>query len=111
MKTRHASGWAAISSSLAADFDDEPDQAGIAVGPRLQRPRPQPVLEARRHHADADFFDHVPYAVEMVLAERGCHAGLTNLITIMARAKAHGPIAPAPRIRKVTRLSPGDPIP
>src|SRR5579859_6270589 len=57
----------------AAPVGDEPDQAGGAVWPRLQRPRPQAVRRQRGQHADAGALDDVPDAGEMILSVG--HAG------------------------------------
>jgi Domain of unknown function (DUF892) len=48
----------------AALISHEPDDAGIAVGARFQRTRPQAARELRGQHADADLFDDVPDAIQ-----------------------------------------------
>ena len=50
----------------AAQIGDEPDQTGVAVGPRLERPRPQAAGGVRREHAHAHLRDDVPDAGEMI---------------------------------------------
>jgi len=55
----------------AANIGDEPDQAGVAFRPCLQRPGPQAARELRRQHRDADFSDDVPDPVEVVSVRFG----------------------------------------
>ena len=52
---------------VAAHVGDEADHAGLAVGPRLDRPRPQAAGEMRGQHADAGLVDDVPDAVDVAL--------------------------------------------
>src|SRR5262245_22839417 len=58
----------------AAQVSDEPDQAGLALGPRLQRTRAQAPGKARGQHAGADLVDDVPDPADVLLA---AHAGST----------------------------------
>src|SRR5262245_39438632 len=51
----------------AVDVRHGKDQTRFAVGPGLDRPRPQSPGGLRRQHAYADLFDDVPDAVAVVL--------------------------------------------
>ena len=51
----------------AADIGHEPDDAGVAVDPRFQRPRAQTAGKSCRQHADARLLDNIPDAGDVVL--------------------------------------------
>ena len=55
---------------VVANISDEPDQAGVAFRPRLQRTGAQAGRKLRRKHCDAAFFDDVPDSVEVVVLQR-----------------------------------------
>jgi hypothetical protein len=59
----------------AVKVGDEPDQAGIALGPRFEGARAQAAGKSRGQHADADLPDDFPDAVDISLP---AHAGLTS---------------------------------
>jgi hypothetical protein len=46
----------------AAPVDQEPDQAGVTVRSGFQRAGAHAIVKTRRHHADTDLSDDVPYA-------------------------------------------------
>src|SRR5262249_38358736 len=46
----------------ALEVSDEPDQAGVALGPRLERARAQAPGKARGQHGDAGLLDDLPDA-------------------------------------------------
>jgi hypothetical protein len=69
MKTRHTFIVLGLDLVLlaAADVGDEPDQARVTFRPRIQRTCSQAARKPRQYR-DADLFDDVPDAVEVVVA-------------------------------------------
>src|SRR5665213_2015203 len=55
----------------AANIGHEKNQAGIAVGPCLERSRAQPAGKLRGQHAAADLFDDVPDPGDVVILAHG----------------------------------------
>jgi hypothetical protein len=49
----------------AAQVGEKPDDAGVAVRPRLDRPRPQAGGKLRRQHGDADLLDDIPNPINL----------------------------------------------
>ena len=46
----------------AEHIGHEPEDAGVAVGPRFQRSRAEAAVEFRRQHADTRLLDDIPDA-------------------------------------------------
>src|SRR4029077_1776577 len=62
----------------AVNVGHETNDTGVAVGPCLERSRPQSAAEARRQHAHADLLDDVPDPADAVVVAHVGYAPVFN---------------------------------